>query len=178
MTGVQTCALPILGKGQQAYGVSRDELAQMTSESFENLSVDNLSTQSAEALVNAYDKGGLAKSRAAEVSDNSRYMGQASGKTAPVFKALGQEGQPNLQSAIDAIKSNMASSQSTPSQAPSMTPEKYYAIKEQVRGADTPQPPQVNVTIQADRSSNPKSATSIPYQGDVDGGGQSQNRRN
>lgn len=45
----------------------------MTSKAFENLSVDNLSTQSAEALVNAYDKGGLANSRAAEVSDSSRY---------------------------------------------------------------------------------------------------------
>ena len=111
-----------VGKGQQAYGVSRDELAQMTSEAFENLSVDNLSTQSAEALVNAYDKGGLAKSRAAEVSDNSRYMGQASGKTAPVFKALGkkgEKGQAKLEAAIDAIKSSMASSQpATPSVPP------------------------------------------------------------
>ena len=186
-----------VGKGQQAYGVSRDKLAQMTSEAFENLSVDNLSTQSAEALVNAYDKGGLAKSRAAEVSDSSRYMGQANGKTAPVFKALGQEGQPNLQSAIDAIKSNMASSQSTPSQAPSMAPDRQYAIKEQARGVEAPKPdslssssggqtqapaPQVNVTVQVDRSSNPTSATSIPPsyidQGGTSGGGQSQHRRN
>lgn len=186
-----------IGKGQQAYGVSRDELAQMTSKAFENLSVDNLSTQSAEALVNAYDKGGLANSRAAEVSDSSRYMGQANGKTAPVFKALGQEGQPNLQSAIDAIKSNMASSQSTPSQAPSMAPDRQYAIKEQARGAEAPKPdslssssggqtqapaPQVNVTVQVDRSSDPTSATSIPPsyidQGGTSGGGRSQHRRN
>ena len=166
-----------IGKGQQAYGVSRDKLAQMTSEAFENLSVDNLSTQSAEALVNAYDKGGLAKSRAAEVSDDSRYMGQASGKTAPVFKALGQEGQPDLQSAIDAIKSNMASSQSTPSQAPSMTKE-LAKKKEEAQAPD----PQVNVTVQVDRSSDPTSATSIPPsyidQGGTSGGGQSQHRRN
>ena len=184
-----------IGKGQQAYGVSRDELAQMTSKAFENLSVDNLSTQSAEALVNAYDKGGLANSRAAEVSDSSRYMGQANGKTAPVFKALGQEGQPNLQSAIDTIKSNMASSQSTPSQAPSMAPDRQYAIKEQARGVEAPKPdslssggqtqapaPQVNVTVQVDRSSDPTSATSIPPsyidQGGTSGTGRSQHRRN
>lgn len=187
-----------VGKGQQAYGVSRDKLAQMTSEAFENLSVDNLSTQSAEALVNAYDKGGLAKSRAAKVSDNSRYMGQASGKTAPVFEALGQkgeEGQTNLKAAIDTIKSNMASSQSTPSQAPSMAPDRQYAIKEQARGVEAPKPdslssggqtqapaPQVNVTVQVDRSSDPTSATSIPPsyidQGGTSGTGRSQHRRN
>lgn len=207
-----------IGKGQQAYGVSREELAQMTSKAFENLSVDNLSTQSAEALVNAYDKGGLANSRAAEVSDSSRYMGQANGKTAPVFEALGQKGekgQTNLKAAIDTIKSNMASSQPatpsvpplqqnqapqgvaqpTPSQAPSMTPDRYYAIKEQARGVEAPKPdslssgsqtqtpaPQVNVTVQVDRSSNPTSATSIPPsyidQGSTGGAGQSQHRRN
>lgn len=209
-----------VGKGQQAYGVSRDKLAQMTSEAFENLSVDNLSTQSAEALVNAYDKGGLAKSRAAEVSDNSRYMGQASGKTAPVFKALGkkgEKGQAKLEAAIDTIKSSMASSQPatpsvpplqqnqapqgvaqpTPSQAPSMAPDRQYAIKEQAQGAETPKPdslspssggqiqapaPQVNVTVQVDRSSDPTSATSIPPsyidQGGTSGGGRSQHRRN
>ena len=205
-----------VGKGQQAYGVSRDKLAQMTSEAFENLSVDNLSTQSAEALVNAYDKGGLAKSRAAKVSDNSRYMGQASGKTAPVFEALGQkgeEGQTNLKAAIDAIKSNMASSpsvpplqqnqapqgvaQPTPSQAPSMAPDRQYAIKEQAQGAEAPKPdslssssggqtqapaPQVNVTVQVDRSSDPTNATSIPPsyidQGGTSGTGRSQHRRN
>lgn len=205
-----------IGKGQQAYGVSRDELAQMTSKAFENLSVDNLSTQSAEALVNAYDKGGLANSRAAEVSDSSRYMGQANGKTAPVFEALGQKGekgQTNLKAAIDTIKSNMASSpsvpplqqnqapqgvaQPTPSQAPSMAPDRQYAIKEQARGAEASKPdslssssggqtqapaPQVNVTVQVDRSSNPTSATSIPPsyvdQGGTSGGGQSQHRRN
>ena len=209
-----------IGKGQQAYGVSREELAQMTSKAFENLSVDNLSTQSAEALVNAYDKGGLANSRAAEVSDSSRYMGQANGKTAPVFEALGQKGekgQTNLKAAIDTIKSNMASSQPatpsvpplqqnqapqgvaqpTPSQAPSMAPDRQYAIKEQARGVEAPKPdslssssggqtqapaPQVNVTVQVDRSSNPTSATSIPPsyvdQGGTSGGGQSQHRRN
>lgn len=203
-----------IGKGQQAYGVSREELAQMTSKAFENLSVDNLSTQSAEALVNAYDKGGLANSRAAEVSDSSRYMGQANGKTAPVFEALGQKGekgQTNLKAAIDTIKSNMASSpsvpplqqnqapqgvaQSTPSQAPSMAPDRQYAIKEQARGVEAPKPdslssggqtqapaPQVNVTVQVDRSSDPTSATSIPPsyidQGGTSGTGRSQHRRN
>ena len=207
-----------IGKGQQAYGVSREELAQMTSKAFENLSVDNLSTQSAEALVNAYDKGGLANSRAAEVSDSSRYMGQANGKTAPVFEALGQKGekgQTNLKAAIDTIKSNMASSQPatpsvpplqqnqapqgvaqpTPSQAPSMTPDRYYPIKEQARGPEAPKPdslssggqtqapaPQVNVTVQVDRSSNPTDATSIPPsyidQGGTSGTGRSQHRRN
>lgn len=207
-----------IGKGQQAYGVSREELAQMTSKAFENLSVDNLSTQSAEALVNAYDKGGLANSRAAEVSDSSRYMGQANGKTAPVFEALGQKGekgQTNLKAAIDTIKSNMASSQPatpsvpplqqnqapqgvaqpTPSQAPSMTPDRYYAIKEQARGPEAPKPdslssggqtqapaPQVNVTVQVDRSSSPTDATSIPPsyidQGGTSGTGRSQHRRN
>ena len=192
----------------------------MTSKAFENLSVDNLSTQSAEALVNAYDKGGLANSRAAEVSDSSRYMGQANGKTAPVFEALGQKGekgQTNLKAAIDTIKSNMASlqpatpsvpplqqnqapqgvAQPTPSQAPSMAPDRQYAIKEQARGAEAPKPdslssssggqtqapaPQVNVTVQVDRSSDPTSATSIPPsyidQGGTSGGGRSQHRRN
>ena len=143
-------------------------------------------------------------------------MGQANGKTAPVFEALGQKGekgQTNLKAAIDTIKSNMASSpsvpplqqnqapqgvaQPTPSQAPSMTPDRYYAIKEQARGAEAPKPdslssssggqtqapaPQVNVTVQVDRSSDPTSATSIPPsyidQGGTSGTGRSQHRRN
>ena len=203
--------LEAIGKGQQSYGVSEDELTAMTSKAVGGLSTETLATQSASALTDAINEGGLTVEKAKKVANNSRNLSQASAESADIFESMASKistsKMKKLSTSIPAeslsvppLQQNQAPqgvAQPTPSQAPSMTPDRYYAIKEQARGAEAPKPdslssssggqtqapaPQVNVTVQVDRSSDPTSATSIPPsyidQGGTSGGGRSQHRRN
>jgi hypothetical protein cdiviTM7_00597 len=203
--------------GQKDYGVTENQLAEVTSKAVGDLSTDTLATQNAKALVDAISQGGLSRDKASKVANNARNLSQASADSADIFEAVSKGdgaqltsvlgklvGQSNQKSAatpsVPPLQQNQAPqgvAQPTPSQAPSMTPDRQYAIKEQARGVEAPKPdslssssggqtqapaPQVNVTVQVDRSSNPTSATSIPPsyvdQGGTSGGGQSQHRRN
>lgn len=200
-----------IGEGNKSYSVTSDELAAMTSKSVGGLSTETLATQSASALTDAINEGGLTVEKAKKVANNSRNLSQASAESADIFESMALKMSTSkmkkLSTSIPAeslsvppLQQNQAPqgvAQPTPSQAPSMTPDRYYAIKEQARGAEAPKPdslssssggqtqapaPQVNVTVQVDRSSDPTSATSIPPsyidQGGTSGGGRSQHRRN
>lgn len=203
--------------GQKDYGVTENQLAEVTSKAVGGLSTDTLATQNAKALVDAISQGGLSRDKASKVANNARNLSQASADSADIFEAVSKGDSAQLKSVIGKLvgQSNQKSAatpsvpplqqnqapqgvaQPTPSQAPSMAPDRQYAIKEQARGAEASKPdslssssggqtqapaPQVNVTVQVDRSSNPTSATSIPPsyvdQGGTSGGGQSQHRRN
>jgi len=208
-------AADAIRKGQQDYSVNEDQLAAMTSDAVGGLSTDTLATQNARALVNALGNGGLSRDKASKVANNARNLSQASADSADIFEAVSKNddaqlrnvlgklaGQSNQKStakpSVPPLQQNQAPqgvAQPTPSQAPSMTPDRYYPIKEQARGPEAPKPdslssggqtqapaPQVNVTVQVDRSSNPTDATSIPPsyidQGGTSGTGRSQHRRN
>ncbi len=210
-------AADAIRKGQQDYSVNEDQLAAMTSDAVGGLSTDTLATQNARALVDALSNGGLSRDKASKVANNARNLSQASADSADIFEAVSKNddaqlrnvlgklvGQSNQKStakpSVPPLQQNQAPqgvAQPTPSQAPSMAPDRQYAIKEQARGAEAPKPdslssssggqtqapaPQVNVTVQVDRSSNPTSATSIPPsyvdQGGTGSTGQSQHRRN
>ena len=215
---VGLAAADAIRKGQQDYSVNEDQLAAVTSDAVGGLSTDTLATQNARALIDALSNGGLSKDKASKVAKSSRNLSQASADSADIFEAVSKNdgaqltsvlgklvGQSNQKSAaatpsVPPLQQNQAPqgvAQPTPSQAPSMAPDRQYAIKEQAQGAEAPKPdslssssggqtqapaPQVNVTVQVDRSSNPTSATSIPPsyvdQGGTSGGGQSQHRRN
>lgn len=201
--------------GQKDYGVTENQLAEVTSKAVGGLSTDTLATQNAKALVDAISQGGLSRDKASKVANNARNLSQASADSADIFEAVSKGdgaqltsvlgklvGQSNQKSAatpsVPPLQQNQAPqgvAQSTPSQAPSMAPDRQYAIKEQARGVEAPKPdslssggqtqapaPQVNVTVQVDRSSDPTSATSIPPsyidQGGTSGTGRSQHRRN
>lgn len=201
--------------GQKDYGVTENQLAEVTSKAVGGLSTDTLATQNAKALVDAISQGGLSRDKASKVANNARNLSQASADSADIFEAVSKGdgaqltsvlgklvGQSNQKSAatpsVPPLQQNQAPqgvAQPTPSQAPSMTPDRYYPIKEQARGPEAPKPdslssggqtqapaPQVNVTVQVDRSSDPTSATSIPPsyidQGGTSGTGRSQHRRN
>lgn len=203
--------------GQKDYGVTENQLAEVTSKAVGGLSTDTLATQNAKALVDAISQGGLSRDKASKVANNARNLSQASADSADIFEAVSKGDSAQLKSVIGKLvgQSNQKSAatpsvpplqqnqapqgvaQPTPSQAPSMAPDRQYAIKEQARGAEASKPdslssssggqtqapaPQVNVTIQADRSSDPTSATSIPPsyidQGGTSGTGRSQHRRN
>ena len=200
-----------IGEGNKSYSVTSDELAAMTSKSVGGLSTETLATQSASALTDAINEGGLTVEKAKKVANNSRNLSQASAESADIFESMALKMSTSkmkkLSTSIPAeslsvppLQQNQAPqgvAQPTPSQAPSMTPDRYYAIKEQARGAEAPKPdslssssggqtqapaPQVNVTVQVDRSSSPTDATSIPPsyidQGGTSGTGRSQHRRN
>ena len=203
--------------GQKDYGVTENQLAEVTSKAVGGLSTDTLATQNAKALVDAISQGGLSRDKASKVANNARNLSQASADSADIFEAVSKGDSAQLKSVIGKLvgQSNQKSAatpsvpplqqnqapqgvaQPTPSQAPSMAPDRQYAIKEQARGAEASKPdslssssggqtqapaPQVNVTVQVDRSSDPTSATSIPPsyidQGGTSGGGRSQHRRN
>lgn len=201
--------------GQKDYGVTENQLAEVTSKAVGGLSTDTLATQNAKALVDAISQGGLSRDKASKVANNARNLSQASADSADIFEAVSKGdgaqltsvlgklvGQSNQKSAatpsVPPLQQNQAPqgvAQPTPSQAPSMAPDRQYAIKEQARGVEAPKPdslssggqtqapaPQVNVTVQVDRSSDPTSATSIPPsyidQGGTSGTGRSQHRRN
>ena len=201
--------------GQKDYGVTENQLAEVTSKAVGGLSTDTLATQNAKALVDAISQGGLSRDKASKVANNARNLSQASADSADIFEAVSKGDSAQLKSVIGKLvgQSNQKSAatpsvpplqqnqapqgvaQSTPSQAPSMAPDRQYAIKEQARGVEAPKPdslssggqtqapaPQVNVTVQVDRSSDPTSATSIPPsyidQGGTSGTGRSQHRRN
>lgn len=203
--------------GQKDYGVTENQLAEVTSKAVGGLSTDTLATQNAKALVDAISQGGLSRDKASKVANNARNLSQASADSADIFEAVSKGDSAQLKSVIGKLvgQSNQKSAatpsvpplqqnqapqgvaQPTPSQAPSMAPDRQYAIKEQARGAEASKPdslssssggqtqapaPQVNVTVQVDRSSNPTSATSIPPsyidQGGTSGTGRSQHRRN
>lgn len=203
--------------GQKDYGVTENQLAEVTSKAVGGLSTDTLATQNAKALVDAISQGGLSRDKASKVANNARNLSQASADSADIFEAVSKGDSAQLKSVIGKLvgQSNQKSAatpsvpplqqnqapqgvaQPTPSQAPSMAPDRQYAIKEQARGAEASKPdslssssggqtqapaPQVNVTVQVDRSSNPTSATSIPPsyvdQGSTGSTGQSQHRRN
>lgn len=203
--------------GQKDYGVTENQLAEVTSKAVGGLSTDTLATQNAKALVDAISQGGLSRDKASKVANNARNLSQASADSADIFEAVSKGdgaqltsvlgklvGQSNQKSAatpsVPPLQQNQAPqgvAQPTPSQTPSMAPDRQYAIKEQARGAEAPKPdslssssggqtqapaPQVNVTVQVDRSSDPTSATSIPPsyidQGGTSGTGRSQHRRN
>jgi hypothetical protein cdiviTM7_00597 len=214
---VGLAAADVIRGGQKDYGVTENQLAEVTSKAVGGLSTDTLATQNAKALVDAISQGGLSRDKASKVANNARNLSQASADSADIFEAVSKGDSAQLKSVIGKLvgQSNQKSAatpsvpplqqnqapqgvaQPTPSQAPSMAPDRQYAIKEQARGAEASKPdslssssggqtqapaPQVNVTVQVDRSSNPTSATSIPPsyvdQGGTSGGGQSQHRRN
>lgn len=212
---VGLAAADAIRDGQKDYGVTENQLAEVTSKAVGGLSTDTLATQNAKALVDAISQGGLSRDKASKVANNARNLSQASADSADIFEAVSKGdgaqltsvlgklvGQSNQKSAatpsVPPLQQNQAPqgvAQPTPSQAPSMAPDRQYAIKEQARGAEAPKPdslssggqtqaptPQVNVTVQVDRSSDPTSATSIPPsyidQGGTSGTGRSQHRRN
>lgn len=212
---VGLAAADAIRDGQKDYGVTENQLAEVTSKAVGGLSTDTLATQNAKALVDAISQGGLSRDKASKVANNARNLSQASADSADIFEAVSKGdgaqltsvlgklvGQSNQKSAatpsVPPLQQNQAPqgvAQPTPSQAPSMAPDRQYAIKEQARGAEAPKPdslssggqtqaptPQVNVTVQVDRSSDPTSATSVPPsyidQGGTSGTGRSQHRRN
>lgn len=214
---VGLAAADAIRNGQKDYGVTENQLAEVTSKAVGDLSTDTLATQNAQALVDALSQGSLSREKASKVANNARNLSQASANSADIFEAVSKGdgtqlksvigklvGQSNQKSAatpsVPPLQQNQAPqgvAQPTPSQAPSMAPDRQYAIKEQAQGAEAPKPdslssssggqtqapaPQVNVTVQVDRSSSPTDATSIPPsyidQGGTSGTGRSQHRRN
>ena len=109
-----------IGKGQQSYGVSKDELAAMTGKAVGGLSTDTLATQNAQALVDALSQGNLSREKASKVANNARNLSQASADSANIFEAVSKGDSAQLTSVLGKLvgQSNPKSAPATPSVPP------------------------------------------------------------
>lgn len=109
-----------IGKGQQSYGVSKNELAAMTGKAVGGLSTDTLATQNAQALVDALSQGGLSREKASKVANNARNLSQASADSANIFEAVSKNDGAQLRSVVGKLvgQSNPKPAPAAPSVAP------------------------------------------------------------